>query len=90
MATSAVRAPARINKQAITRELILRRVFQYTILSALAFLILGPVAVAVLGGLKTTGAIFAEPFGLPAIARWENYGGILVSELFWRQLGNSL
>jgi len=98
MATSAVRAPARVNKQAITRELILRRIFQYTILSALAFLIIGPITVAVLGGLKTTGEIFAEPFGeifaepfgLPAVARWENYGGILVSELFWRQLGNSL
>jgi raffinose/stachyose/melibiose transport system permease protein len=90
MATSAVRAPARINKQAITRELILRRIFQYTILSALAFLIIGPITVAVLGGLKTTGEIFAEPFGLPEVARWENYGSILVSELFWRQLGNSL
>ena len=90
MATSAVRAPARVNKQAITRELILRRIFQYTILCALAFLIIGPITVAVLGGLKTTGEIFAEPFGLPAVARWENYGSILVSELFWRQLGNSL
>jgi raffinose/stachyose/melibiose transport system permease protein len=90
MATSAVRAPACFNKRAITRELILRRIFQYTILSALAFLIIGPITVAVLGGLKTTGEIFTEPFGLPSVARWENYGGILVSGLFWRQLGNSL
>lgn len=85
-------APAAVlpRRGGVNRDLIVRRIFQYVVLSALAFLILGPVTVAVLGGLKTTGEIFSEPFGLPAIARWENYSGILVSELFWRQLGNSL
>jgi raffinose/stachyose/melibiose transport system permease protein len=79
-----------IKRPGFNRDLLVRRIFQYTILAALAFLILGPVTIAVLGGLKTTGEIFAEPFGLPSIARWENYGGILVSEVFWRQLGNSI
>lgn len=65
------------------------RLLQYTVLTILALIILGPVATAVLGGLKTTGELFAEPFGLPAIPRWENYTGILTSPVFWRQLLNS-
>lgn len=65
------------------------RVFQYIVLIALALIILAPVATAVLGGLKTTGELFDQPFGIPAIPRWENYTGILSSELFWRQLLNS-
>lgn len=65
------------------------RLFQYLVLTALALIILGPIMTAVLGGLKTTGELFGTPFGLPAIPRWENYTGILSSELFWRQLFNS-
>jgi raffinose/stachyose/melibiose transport system permease protein len=65
------------------------RLFQYAVLIALALIILGPIFTAVMGGLKTTGELFAEPFGLPAIPRWENYIGILTSDIFWRQLLNS-
>ncbi|MCK6580800.1 MAG: carbohydrate ABC transporter permease [Anaerolineae bacterium] len=67
----------------------LSRGFQYLVLTALAFLVLGPILTAVLGGLKTTGELFAEPFGLPTIPRWENYTDIITGELFWRQLLNS-
>ncbi|MDZ4770962.1 MAG: carbohydrate ABC transporter permease [Chloroflexota bacterium] len=63
---------------------------QYLVLTALALLILSPVLTAVLGGLKTTGELFAQPFGIPAVPRWENYTGILVSESFWMQLRNSV
>lgn len=62
---------------------------QYFILIALALIILGPIVTAVLGGLKTTGELFAQPFGIPLIPRWENYTGILASDSFWIQLRNS-
>lgn len=68
---------------------IARRFFQYLLLTTLALIILGPVLTAVLGGLKTTGELYSQPFGLPPTPRWENYTGILTSESFWRQLMNS-
>lgn len=68
---------------------IFRRLFQYVLLTTLALIILGPVLTAVLGGLKTTGELYNQPFGLPPTPRWENYTGILTSESFWRQLMNS-
>ncbi|MFN8528765.1 MAG: carbohydrate ABC transporter permease [Anaerolineae bacterium] len=65
------------------------RSLQYAVLIALALIIVGPILTAVLGGLKTTGELFNEPFGLPTVPRWENYIGILSSPIFWRQLLNS-
>jgi raffinose/stachyose/melibiose transport system permease protein len=65
------------------------RMVQYVVLIVFALIILGPILTAVLGGLKTTGELFAQPFGLPVIPRWENYIGILQSATFWRQLVNS-
>lgn len=76
-------------KQPIRTGLWVTRAFQYVVLIALALLILGPIFTAVMGGLKTTGELFAQPFGLPSIPRWENYTGILTSGIFWRQLMNS-
>lgn len=73
-----------------TQGRLLVRIGQYTILILLSLIILGPILTAVLGGLKTTGELFAQPFGLPTVPRWENYTGILVSESFWRQLTNSV
>lgn len=67
----------------------LSRGFQYLVLTSLALIILGPILTAVLGGLKTTGELFAEPFGLPTIPRWENYTDIITGSLFWQQLMNS-
>jgi len=65
------------------------RLLQYIFLIAVSLIILGPILTAVLGGLKTTGELYSEPFGLPATPRWENYISILQSKTFWRQLGNS-
>jgi len=66
------------------------RILQYAILISLALIILGPILTAVLGGLKTTGELYAQPFGLPTTPRWENYTGVLGSQSFWTQLGNSV
>lgn len=73
----------------INYRLVMARMVQYVVLIVFALIILGPILTAVLGGLKTTGELFAQPFGLPVIPRWENYIGILQSATFWRQLVNS-
>jgi raffinose/stachyose/melibiose transport system permease protein len=62
---------------------------KYAVLIALAMLVIGPVLTAILGGLKTTGELIAQPFGIPVNPRWENYISILQSASFWRQLTNS-
>jgi raffinose/stachyose/melibiose transport system permease protein len=57
-------------------------------LVALAILI--PVIYAVLGGFRTTGQIAQNPVGLPSPWVFSNYGDILASGTFWRQLWNSV
>lgn len=84
-ATTMIKIPSR----RLNVRLIVVRFIQYFILTVTALIILGPVITAVLGGLKTTGELFDQPFGLPATPRWENYIGILESGVFWRQLLNS-
>ncbi len=87
---AAVASTPTTKRQSIAWRHIGTRVLQYTILVILAMIILGPILTAVLGGLKTTGELFDQPFGLPAVPRWENYTGILTNEAIWRQLGNSV
>lgn len=64
-------------------------VLKYGVLILLTLIVLGPVLTAILGGFKTNGELYAQPLGLPANPRVENYTTILSSETFWRQLGNS-
>jgi raffinose/stachyose/melibiose transport system permease protein len=77
------------SKRPISWKHLVTRLLQYSFLITLSLIILGPIFTAVLGGLKTTGELYSEPFGLPSTPRWENYIGILQSQSFWRQLGNS-
>lgn len=87
---AAVATTPTAKRQSIAWRHIGIRILQYAILIVLAMIILGPILTAVLGGLKTTGELFDQPFGLPAVPRWENYTGILTSDIIWRQLGNSV
>jgi raffinose/stachyose/melibiose transport system permease protein len=48
-----------------------------------------PLLTTVLGGFKSLGALRTNPFGLPPVWEWENYGDILGSARYWRMLGNS-
>jgi raffinose/stachyose/melibiose transport system permease protein len=84
-ATSTTPAP----RQPIHWRRVWARILQYGVLIVLALIILGPILTAVLGGLKTTGELYDQPFGLPTTPRWENYSGILSSQAFWQQLMNS-
>jgi raffinose/stachyose/melibiose transport system permease protein len=64
--------------------------FRYLIAIVLAFVVLIPLAMTFLGGLRTTGDLLANPIGMPDRLHWENFGGILQSASFWLQLRNSL
>jgi raffinose/stachyose/melibiose transport system permease protein len=68
----------------------LRRFAQYFILSILAVLVLTPVVMIVIGGLKTRGEFISRPYTLPIPPHWENYTQILGKPVFWSMLRNSL
>ncbi|MFJ6194783.1 carbohydrate ABC transporter permease [Micromonospora sp. NPDC092111] len=57
---------------------------------AVGALIVVPVWFGVLGGFKDNGQLSTNPLGWPDPWVPGNYTGILASEVFWRQLGNSL
>jgi ABC-type glycerol-3-phosphate transport system permease component len=66
-------------------------VLKYAILITLCLIIMGPVATAVLGSIRTTGEFMTTPFGLPQTGiHWENYTSILENPVFWSALQNSL
>src|SRR3954453_3357209 len=49
-----------------------------------------PLIATVLGGFKSIGELRTNPFGLPQVWEWANYGDILLSKRYWQLLGNSL
>jgi raffinose/stachyose/melibiose transport system permease protein len=67
----------------------MRRALLYSTALLVAAAILVPLAYAVLGGFRTTGQIAADPVGLPDPWVFSNYGEVLGSGTFWRQLWNS-
>ncbi len=70
---------------------IVRSVLKYGILILLCLVIMGPVATAVLGSIRTSGEFQAQPFGLPTNGiQWPNYLEILLGSAFWNSLKNSL
>jgi raffinose/stachyose/melibiose transport system permease protein len=65
------------------------RIVQYLVLSIVALLILVPVVIAFVGGVKTNGQMLAHPFAWPHPFVWSQYGNVLKAKNFWRELGNS-
>jgi raffinose/stachyose/melibiose transport system permease protein len=68
----------------------MRRALLYLVAGLVALSILVPVLYAVLGGFRDTGQIGADPIGLPSPWVFSNYGEIIGSQTFWRQVGNSV
>jgi raffinose/stachyose/melibiose transport system permease protein len=66
------------------------KIVQYLVLSIVAFIILVPIALAFVGGLKTNGQLLAHPFAWPHPFVWSNYSNVLTGSNFWRQVGNSV
>jgi raffinose/stachyose/melibiose transport system permease protein len=60
------------------------------VLFLVASLVIVPLVATALGGFKDLGDLRTNALGLPHIWRWENYWGILTTERYWRNLGNSL
>jgi raffinose/stachyose/melibiose transport system permease protein len=75
----------------MTRESRVSSAFKYLILIIISILMLLPVVVAILGGIRTTPEFLAEPFALPRNGIvLENYQRILTSASFWQSFRNSL
>jgi raffinose/stachyose/melibiose transport system permease protein len=66
------------------------KIAQFAILTFFAVLILLPLYVAFIGGLKTNAQLLEDPFGLPRKYIWSNYTDVITGSSFWRQTGNSL
>jgi raffinose/stachyose/melibiose transport system permease protein len=61
----------------------------YLVALVLIGLMLGPVLYIIIGGFRDNSQITVSPAGLPHPWRLSNYTGILQSDVFWRQVGNS-
>jgi raffinose/stachyose/melibiose transport system permease protein len=62
----------------------------YVLALAVAAVVIVPVAYVVLGGFRTTGQVAAQPVALPDPWVFGNYGEVLRSGSFWRQVATSL
>jgi raffinose/stachyose/melibiose transport system permease protein len=65
---------------------------QYTVLIIVAIIVLAPMVLLVMGGLKTRGEVMTSPYTLPNPPRFENWSEILTKPSFgfWQMMGNSL
>src|SRR3712207_4888023 len=63
--------------------------FVYLIALVVVGIAIVPVLYVVLNGFRTTGALNADPAGLPDPWIFSNYASVLASESFWRQVLNS-
>jgi raffinose/stachyose/melibiose transport system permease protein len=64
--------------------------YKVLFLAIVAVFVMTPLIATVLGGFKSLGELRTNPFGLPSVWEWENYGAILLSKRYWQLLGNSL
>lgn len=65
-------------------------VVRYMVCTVLALVVLIPLVIAVLGGLKSNGQLMARPLSWPDPIVWTNYGDVLKRDQFWQQTLNSL
>lgn len=63
---------------------------QLAICTALAVVVLAPIAMAVLGGFRTNAQLLNAPLAWPRRFVTGNYADILRSETFWRQVASSV
>ena len=68
----------------------LAALYRMLFLAVVVVFVATPLVATVLGGFKSLGELRTNPFGLPQVWEWENYGGILMSKRYWQLLGNSL
>ncbi|HWS36522.1 MAG TPA: carbohydrate ABC transporter permease [Actinoplanes sp.] len=61
----------------------------YLVALLLIGVMLGPVVYIIVGGFRTNSQITTDPAGLPDPWVFGNYTGVVTSDVFWRQVGNS-
>jgi raffinose/stachyose/melibiose transport system permease protein len=61
----------------------------YFVALILVALMLAPVIYIIVGGFRSNSEITVDPSGFPTAWQWENYADVLVSPVFWGQVGNS-
>ncbi len=66
------------------------RIIQYSILILVIIIVIMPVVMNAMGGMKTRGEYMTHPYTIPIPPRWENYQSILQTSSFWLMLWNSL
>jgi raffinose/stachyose/melibiose transport system permease protein len=71
-------------------HLSLTRIIQYSILILVVIIVIIPVVMNAMGGMKTRGEYMTRPYTIPIPPRWENYQKILSMSSFWLMLWNSL
>src|SRR5262245_38529771 len=74
----------------VTKRVPVGLMLRYFVAVLIALVVLIPLLMTVIGGLKTTGDLLSNPISWPDRLHWENYEGILQSVSFWLQLRNSL
>ncbi|CAN5402426.1 carbohydrate ABC transporter permease [soil metagenome] len=62
----------------------------YFIALVIVAVMLVPVAYVIIGGFRTNSEITVDPAGLPSTWNLSHYGEVLASEVFWREVANSL
>ncbi len=63
----------------------------FVVCVVVAAIVLLPLVVAFVGGLRTNGELLTAPFSIPRELHWENFGRILALDSpFWNELMNSL
>lgn len=67
-----------------------RSASRHALVWVLGSFVVVPLLYAVVSGFKTTGDLTTDPVGLPSPWKASNYTGILASDDFWRQIGNSV
>ena len=72
------------------RSFDLAALYKALFLAVVVVFVATPLVATVLGGFKSLGELRTNPFGLPQVWEWQNYGGILMSKRYWQLLGNSL
>ena len=76
--------------ESIAPPIDLTRLYKALFLAVVATFVVVPLLATLLGGFKSLGELRTNPFGLPRVWEWENYGQILLSKRYWQLLGNSL
>ncbi|KAA9132968.1 carbohydrate ABC transporter permease [Microbacterium caowuchunii] len=88
-ATAALIAPGSRVRSRGPRSSTRSTVLIYFVALLLIGLMLAPVAYIILGGFRSNSEITVNPSGFPTVWNWGNYGEVLASGVFWRQVGNS-